>query len=167
MTKTGLIAATAALTALLGACDRGPAPPEKTVQQLMAQEVQPTADIYWKSVQYISDETGEHDIFPKTDEEWARVKAAATRLGEHGALLQTPGYAEGRGEDWLQFSKSLVEVSKLAEQAAEEKNRDKVFEVGGTIYQVCSACHQVYPPATGPGSEERPGEDPADDVTTG
>ena len=115
----------------------------------MAQDVQPTADVYWKSVQFISDETGDHDIFPRTDEEWASVKAAATRLGEYGELLQTPGYSEGRGEDRLQFSKSLVEVSKLAEQAADEKSTDKVFEVGGTVYQVCTACHQVYPPAEG------------------
>ena len=79
----------------------------------------------------------------------SRPKAAATRLGEYGELLQTPGYSEGRGEDWLQFSKSLVEVSKLAEQAADEKSTDKVFEVGGTVYQVCTACHQVYPPAEG------------------
>jgi len=148
MTKTRLIAA-AATAALLAACGQGVEVPEKTVQQLMADDVQPTADIYWKSVQYISDETGEHEILPRTDAEWARVKAAATRLGELGTLLQTPGYAEGRGEDWVQFSRSLVEVSKLAEQAAEEKSTDKVFEVGGTIYSVCSACHQVYPPAEG------------------
>ena len=143
-----------AAAALVGGCS-GPPTPEKTVQQLMAEDVEPNAQIYWKSVQFISDETGDHDIFPRTDEEWARVKAAATRLGEFGTLLQTPGYAEGRGDDWLQFSRSLVEVSKLAEQAAEEKSTDKVFEVGGTIYSVCEACHQVYPPAEGlPGEGE-------------
>jgi hypothetical protein len=148
MIKARLIAAVA-MPALLGACGQAAEAPDKTIQQLMAEDVQPTADIYWKSVQFISDETGDHDIFPRTDEEWARVKDAATRLGEYGALLQTPGYAEGRGEDWVQFSKSLVEVSKLAEQAAVEKSTDKVFEVGGTVYSVCSACHQVYPPAEG------------------
>ena len=149
MTKSLSIAIALASSALLAACDRGPPAPDKTIQQLMAQDVQPTADVYWKSVQFISDETGDHDIFPRTDEEWASVKAAATRLGEYGELLQTPGYSEGRGEDWLQFSKSLVEVSKLAEQAADEKSTDKVFEVGGTVYQVCTACHQVSPPAEG------------------
>ena len=149
MTKSLSIAIALASSALLAACDRGPPAPDKTIQQLMAQDVQPTADVYWKSVQFISDETGDHDIFPRTDEEWASVKAAATRLGEYGELLQTPGYSEGRGEDWLQFSRSLVEVSKLAEHAADEKSPDKVFEVGGTVYQVCTACHQVYPPAEG------------------
>jgi len=152
MTKARLIAA-AATTALLGACSPSAEAPEQTIQQLMANEVQPTAEIYWDAVRYESVlENGqpvERDVRPETDEEWARVKAAAAKLGEHGVLLQSPGYAEGRGEDWVQFSQSLVEVSALAEQAAEAKDTEKVFEVGGTVYSVCSACHQVYPPAEG------------------
>jgi len=151
MTKTGLIAA--AMAALLAACGQGVEAPEKTVQQLMAEDVQPTAEIYWDSVQFISDETGDHDIKPETDAEWARTKAAATRLGELAVLLRTPGYTEGRGEDWTTFASSLSDVAKLAEQAAEERDTDKIFEVGGTIYNVCSACHQVYPATTGPEAE--------------
>jgi hypothetical protein len=154
MTKTGLIAA-ATLAALLGACNQGPEKPEKTVQQLMAQDVQPTAEIYWNSVQFISDETGDHDIKPETDADWAKTKAAAVRLQELAALLRTPGYTEGRGEDWTTFANSLTEVSKLAEQAADAKDPDKVFEVGGTMYNVCTACHQVYPATTGPEAEEQ------------
>jgi hypothetical protein len=143
----------AATLALLGACSQDAEAPEQTIQQLMANEVQPTAEVYWGAVRFESvlenGEPVERDIRPETDEDWARIKAAATELGEHGELLQTPGYAEGRGEDWTQFSKSLVEVSQLAAQAADAKDPDKVFEVGGTIYSVCSACHQVYPPAEG------------------
>ena len=152
MTKARIFIAAA--TALLAAgCNQGPPAPDKTIQQLMAEDVQPTADIYWKSVQYISDETGEHEIFPRNDADWKKTRDAATKIGELGVLLQTPGYTEGRGEDWVQFAKSLVDVSKLAEQAADAKSTDKVFEVGGTIYNVCSACHQVYPATTGPEAE--------------
>lgn len=147
-----IFAATTAVLVLAG-CNQGPAAPEKTVQQLMAQDVQPTAEIFWNSVQFISDETGDHDIKPETDADWAKTRAAATRLGELGALLKTPGYTEGRGEDWNTFANSLIEVSKLAEQAADAKDPDKVFEVGGTMYNVCSACHQVYPATTGPEAE--------------
>ena len=139
--------------ALVSGCNQGPPAPDKTVQQLMAEDVQPTAEVYWNSVQFISDETGDHDIFPKTDAEWAKTKAAATKLGELGALLKTPGYTEGRGADWTQISNSLIEVSKLAEQAAEERSTDKIFEVGGTIYNVCTACHQAYPAETQPDEE--------------
>ena len=142
-----LFAATA--IALLTGCNQGPPPPDKTIQQFMADDVQTTAEVYWDSVQYISDEEGEHEIFPRTDAEWQRVRDAATRLGEFGELLKTPGYSDGRCDDWIEISNSLVEVSKLAEQAADEKDVEKVFEVGGTVYSVCAACHQVYPPAEG------------------
>lgn len=142
--------------ALLAACgEQGPPAPDKTVQQLMAEDVQPTAEVYWGAVQYISDETGNHDIFPKDDAEWARVAASAAKLREHGVLLATPSYAHDRGDDWMDFAKGLQDVATLAETAAKEQDTDKVFEVGGTVYNVCSACHQAYPPAEGiPGADE-------------
>ena len=145
---TSKFAIALAAAALAGGCGGSPTP-EKTVQQLMAEDVQPTAEVYWDAVQFISDETGNHDIFPKTDAEWKRTRDAATRIVELAELMQTPGYAEGRGEDWVQISQSLAEVGKLAERAADSRDPDKVFEVGGTLYSVCSGCHQVYPPAEG------------------
>ena len=152
MNKRTLIALAGA--ALLAGCNQGPPTPDKTVQQLMADDVQPTAEVFWDSVQFISDETGDHDIKPETDADWKRTRDAATKLGEFGELLKTPGYAEGRGADWVTFANSLIEVSRLAEQAADSRDPDKVFEVGGTVYNVCSACHQVYPATTGPEAEE-------------
>ena len=138
-----------AATALLAGCDRGPPPPEQTIQQLMADEVQPTAQTYWDSVQFISDQAGYHEIVPETEADWRKTRDAATRMIELAELLQAPGYAEGRGDDWIQFSQSLAEVGRLAEQAADSRDPEKVFEVGGTMYSVCSACHQFYPPAEG------------------
>lgn len=155
MSKARILAG-AALAALLAGCNQGPAAPEKTIQQLMAQDVQPTADIYWKAVQYISDEQGNRDIVPQTDADWQRVKDAATKIVEYAELLKTPGYTEGRNDDWVQFANSLAEVGKQAEQAAAEKSPDKVFEVGGTMYSVCSACHMVYPATTGPEASATP-----------
>lgn len=150
--------AIAATIALLAGCKGATEAPEKTVQQLMAEDVQPTADIYWKSVQYISDETGSHEILPRTDEDWQRTKDAATRLVELANLLKTPGYTEGRGADWVQFADSLAEAAARAEQAAEARNVDQVFDTGGLVYSVCSACHQVYPPAEGV-EGARPGDE--------
>ena len=152
--------ALAAAMGLLAGCNGTTEAPEKTVQQLMAEDVQPTADIYWKSVQYISDETGSHEILPRTDEDWKRTKDAATRLVELANLLKTPAYTEGRGEDWVQFSDSLAEAATRAEQATEARSVDQVFETGGLVYSVCSACHQVYPPAAGV-EGARPGDEGA------
>lgn len=142
-----------ALPLVLWGCGQGAEQPEETVQQLMANKVQPTAEVYWNSVQFISDAQGQHEILPQTDQDWERVRAAAAQLGEHGKLLQTEGYTQGREENWTRFSQALVEVSARAEQAAVSKDPEAVFEVGGTVYSVCSACHQAYPPQEGPGSE--------------
>lgn len=131
----------------LGGCQK--AEPEMTVQQLMAQHVQPTAKIYWDSVQFISDETGDHDIKPQTDAEWAKVRQAAVDLQKQGELLQTPEYTEGRQPNWSKFAQAMVDISKQAEQAAVDQDPDKVFEVGGTVYSVCSACHMAYPAESG------------------
>ena len=159
MNKCACIALAGAV--LLSGCDRGPPAPEKTVQQLMAEDVQPTAETYWQSVQFISDAEGMHEIFPKTDADWKRTRDAATRIGELAELLKSPAYAAGRDEDWVTFANSLIEVSRLAEQAADARDVEKTFEVGGTMYSVCSACHQVYPSTTVAegGDVDRPGDE--------
>lgn len=144
---------------LLAGCK--PAPPPETVQQLMKNKVQPTAQKYWDAVRYVSDETGNHDIVPKNDAEWERTRKAAADLGEMGKLLQTDAYAKGRNPDWIKFSQGLVDISKQAEEAAKAKNPDKVFEVGATIYNVCSACHVVYPATVGPEAEKKPASNSA------
>lgn len=139
--------------ALLAGCTKAPS---ETVQQLMKNKVQPTAQFYWDAVRFVSDDEGEHDIKPTTDAEWEKVRKAAADLQDYGKLLQTDAYTTGRNPDWTKFSQALVEIGKQAEQAAVEKNPDKVFEVGGTMYNVCSACHMVYPATVGPEASGTP-----------
>lgn len=138
--------------ALLAGCG-GPDTPDLTIQQFMAQKVDPTSKIYFSAVQYISDETGNHDIMPKTDAEWQKVAQAAVDLQAYGTTLQSPAYTEGRNPDWTKMSQDLVTVSQQAEAAAKEKNPDKVFEVAGTVYAVCSACHTAYPKESAPAAK--------------
>jgi len=154
--KTGLMLLAGA--ALLAGCNRqaaddGAAKPSYVkvhdIKQLMATVVQPQADVFWKSSGSVSDEKGTHDLTPTTDEGWLRTRSAAATVTEMGNLLQTPLYAEGRKKDWIEFSKALVEIGKRAEKAAADKNSDAMFEVGATMYDVCTACHQMYPPKAG------------------
>jgi hypothetical protein len=150
----------AAAVGLLTGCNGAPEAPEKTAQQLMAEDVQPTAQIYWDAVRYestlVDGVAVQRDIRPETDAEWQRTRDAASRLVELANLLKTPAYAAGRNDDWVQFASSLAEAAQRAEQAADARDVDKVFETGGLIYSVCSACHQFYPPAAGIPGEEDP-----------
>ena len=136
--------ATLATFVLLAGC-RVSAPPE-TLQQLMKNKVDPASKVYFNAVRYISDSTGDHDIKPQTDADWEKVRKAAADLQVYAKQLQGEDYATGRNPDWIKFSQALVDASKEAEQAAKDKNVDKVFEVSGTVYNVCSACHMAYPP---------------------
>lgn len=126
--------------------------PAESVQQLMKDKVDPASKVYFSAVQYISDSTGEHDIRPQTDADWEKVRKAAVDLQDYGKLLQTDDYTKERNPDWAKFSQALVDAGKQAEQAAKDKDVDKVFEMSGTVYNVCSACHMAYPPAVPPAS---------------
>lgn len=135
---------------LLSGCGRGPPTPEKTVQQLMADDVQPTAQVYWDAVRYesvlVDGKPVERDFVPRTDADWKKTRDAASRLVELANLLKTPAYAEARGDDWIEIATSLADAARLAEQAADARDPARVFEVGGVVYAVCQGCHQVYLP---------------------
>jgi hypothetical protein len=147
MSASKLLAASLTTAMLLAGC-KSADKPELTLQQFMAQKVDPTSKVYFQAVQYISDESGNHDIAPKTDADWEKVRQAAADLQAQGKLLQSDAYTEGRREDWKKMSADLVTVSQQAEEAAKAKNPDKVFEVSGTIYMVCDGCHTAYPKDT-------------------
>lgn len=140
---------------LLAACS-GTGEPEQetfiqahTIQELMADVMEPTAQVYWKSAGYVIDETGEHDLTPTTEEGWLATRTSAATITEMGNLLMTPPFSEGRGDDWIEFSRALVEIGKQAEQAAVDRDSEAIMDIGGTLYNVCSACHQIYPPEAG------------------
>ncbi|MBB3859374.1 hypothetical protein GGQ88_000614 [Novosphingobium hassiacum] len=143
------LAGPALLALITAGCNREPQAPPLDIKALMANHVQPTAEVYWNAVQYISDETGSRKIEPRTDAEWTRTQEAAAKLRQLGEQMKDPAVAAGRGTDWQDFAQGLADVATQAEQAAKQRSPDKVFEVGGAIYNVCSACHEVYMPSPG------------------
>lgn len=147
---TNCIAIALALSACDGAANRAAVQPGHVkahdINQLMNVVIAPQAEVFWNSAGTIINLTGEHDLAPTTDEGWLATQSAAATIAETGNLLLTPQFAEGRGEDWIQFSKSLVEIGIEAEKAAADHDVEAILEVGGTMYNVCNACHQVYPP---------------------
>ena len=152
------LAGTLAALLALASCAQEPAElPYGTMQQMMANEVQPTADIYWGAVGSASELVDGLPVFrewkPETDAEWQAVAASAAKLRTLAETMGSPAYAEGRAEGWTDFTDGLIEAATRAEQAAQTKDADAVFEAGGTLYAVCSACHQAFPPEEGLPSE--------------
>lgn len=151
---------TCAISLGAAACSQAPAAPTaaepahdiKTMMQII---VQPQADVFWKSTGTISDANGTRDLTPTTDAGWLATQSAAATLAEMGVLLKNPTYAEGKGDDWIEYADALTKISLRAQAAAKAHNPEAVMETGSEIYNVCAACHATYQPPVEP--EKIPG----------
>ncbi len=132
---------------VLCACADEPGPPAfvpvADARQLMLSVIEPAAEVYWDAVGVIMDTVATHRIEPQTDEEWEAVLNAAYLLAESGNLLLMEERA-GEQSHWTAMSRAMVDVGRGAVGAAERRDPEAVFEVGGDVYQVCTGCHAVY-----------------------
>ena len=137
----------ACLSALTVACSSAPEPPPfKPVADnklLMQAVIDPNADVVWDSVKTIVTAKGTEDIRPRTEEEWTAVRNAAIALTESGNLLMLVPRAKDGGE-WMKRSQELINTGEAAIRAIDAKNADRLFTVGGDIYEACSNCHRQY-----------------------
>jgi hypothetical protein len=140
------------LLALLAACETAPPPqvappftPAVSTKELMANVLEPAANVYWEAVGTIVDKHGTVERVPKTDAEWDAVRNAAIIVAESGNLLMIDGRAEKRDE-WIALSRALVDVGKRAITAAAAHDKSAVFDVGAEVYQACVNCHTKYMP---------------------
>ena len=133
--------------AAVAGCGGAPAPPPFRVvadnKLLMQSVIDPSADFVWDSVKTIITKDKTEEIRPHTNEEWLAVRNAAVALTESGNLLMMAPRAKDGG-DWMKLSQELINTGEAAIRAADAKNADRLFTVGGDIYESCSACHQKY-----------------------
>lgn len=113
------------------------------MKQLMNSVVDPAADVVWGAVGTVVSAEGTEERAPKTDEEWAAVLNSAFVITESGNLMMMGSRAKDNGE-WMRQSQALIDVGIRTVKAAEARDKDAIFEVGGDIYGVCASCHQAY-----------------------
>ena len=121
-------------------------PPFQTtlnMHDLMNNLLDPTADEIWESVGTVITLEGTFEKAPSTDDEWAALKGSAIRLAESGNLLLLPSRSGGN-PDWIKHSVALIEQSNRAIKAADAKDKDAIFSIGGDIYDVCTNCHKQF-----------------------
>jgi hypothetical protein len=142
--------------AVIGAaCGSAPAParslaanpfrPVADVKQLMEAVVDPAADVVWESVATIITKDGVEERAPRTKGEWANLRTHAMMLAESGNLLMMPGRARD-GDQWMTLARALVDKSEIALRAAETRNIETLYDIGGQIDTVCENCHKKYWP---------------------
>jgi len=129
------------------ACGGGPEPPPfkpiADVKQLMQGAIDPSADVIWEATGTIISRDGVLERRPKNQEEWDAVRNAAIVLTESGNLLMMNPRAKD-GDVWMKRSQEMIDTGQAAWKAAEAKNVDQLFTIGGDVYEACSHCHQEY-----------------------
>lgn len=113
------------------------------VHDLMSDVMEPAADGIWDRAGWIMTEEGEEELWPTTDEGWQEVAASAQKLAETAEQLKQPPYANGEA-NWNEIADGLVTAANRARQAAENQDKEELFDAGGHIYRVCVACHERY-----------------------
>jgi hypothetical protein len=134
-------------------CSSPPAPPAMppfdttvSVKELMANLMDPNADVVWESVGTIVTAEGTFDKAPQTDDEWNTVRASAIVLVESGNLLMLPARSGGNPE-WIKLTQDMIDQSKRMIAAVDKRDRQAVFDVGADIYDRCVNCHKRFDPA--------------------
>lgn len=82
---------------------------------------------------------------------WDAVENSALTLIEGADLLMTPGRTCSNGRevplnapDWAKLVDQLRDAGKVAYQAAQSKNLDRMFEASDVLNTACVDCHNKY-----------------------
>ena len=142
--------------------------PTATVKDIMDSLVDPGSDYIWDAVETVVSAKGIEEKAPHTDEEWKDVRRHAVMLLEATNLLQIPGrHVAKAGEKandpnvelapeqiegminndraaWIKYAHGLHDAAMQAFQAIEEKDKDKLLDVGNAIDEACEKCHLQY-----------------------
>jgi hypothetical protein len=131
------------------ACNRTQPPPFKPVADvkgLMNDIVEPAADDVFAASGWIETKDGVFERGPTTNEEWIAVRNRAMTVAEAGNLLMMAPRAKDGGQ-WMTFARAMVDKGEECVKAADARSKQRMFDMGGELYQTCLNCHMEYLPA--------------------
>ncbi len=118
--------------------------PVATMSQLMTEIIYPTSN----AIFYL------YRGAPKDEKEWIAMRTMALTLAESGNLLMMEGRGPAEGktmngatrQKWIEDAKLLVDVGRLAFQAAQKKDVNAMVELNEQLNTSCVACHEDFRP---------------------
>jgi hypothetical protein len=116
--------------------------PHVDMKTFMEHVLGPAAAIIWKVNGVVIDEKGEHDLSPKSDDDWEQVVSGAATLAEATNALMIPQRV--RDADWNRYVKKLADAADNAYRAAEAHDLKSISEVSDQLDGICAACHRHY-----------------------
>ncbi|HSC67018.1 MAG TPA: hypothetical protein VLC79_04985 [Cellvibrio sp.] len=140
--------------------------PVATLQEIMLSVIDPNVDPIWNSISTEVTAAGTVEKRPETDEDWATLRNHAITLREVSNLLVIPGrdvahantssheselqagaiqeLIAAQWPEFVQRAHALQDAAKLAVDAIDAKNVERLEEVGGIIEHACEACHSQF-----------------------
>jgi len=112
------------------------------LQTFMEHVLSPAAAVIWRSNAIVIDKDGEHDLSPKTDEDWEKIVTGTATLAEATNALMIPERV--RDQAWNPYVQKLAEAANKAYRAAEEHDLKSISEVSDKLDGICAACHRHY-----------------------
>jgi hypothetical protein len=122
--------------------DASPFRPYVDMKTFMEHVLTPAAAIIWSVNATVIDETGEHDLAPKSESDWERIVSGAATLAEATNALMIPQRALDR--QWDVYARKLAEAANKAYLAAQARDLKSVAEVSDQLDGICAACHRHY-----------------------
>jgi hypothetical protein len=112
------------------------------MKTFMDHVLSPAAAVIWKSNGIVIDARGEHDLSPKSDDDWEQIVSGAATLAEATNALMIPQRA--LDPEWNGYVKKLADAADKAYRAAEAHDLKSVSEVSDQLDGICAACHRHY-----------------------
>src|SRR6202049_4025857 len=101
------------------------------MKTFMEHVLSPAAAIIWKVNGVVIDAKGEHDLSPKTDDDWEQIVSGAATLAEATNALMIPQRA--LDPEWNAYVKKLADAADKAYRAAEAHDLKSVSEVSDQL----------------------------------
>jgi hypothetical protein len=112
------------------------------MKTFMEHVLTPAAKIVWSVNAVVIDQTGEHDLYPKSDADWEQIVSGAATLAEATNALMIPERAlDG---EWNRYAAMLADAASNAYRAAEAHDLKSISEVSDRLDGICAACHRHY-----------------------
>jgi hypothetical protein len=119
-----------------------PFQPHVDMKTFMDHVLSPAAAIVWKVNGVVIDAKGEHDLSPKSDEDWEQIVSGAATLAEATNALMIPQRAADPA--WNPYVQKLADAADKAYHAAEAHDLKSISEVSDQLDGICAACHRHY-----------------------
>lgn len=173
--------ASSAIGAATAPANPVPIEAQVTLQDLMLDEVDYSADAIWDATGTVIDQHGTDVRKPKTDADWEALRHHAVVLLEATNLLVIPNRkiaakpfpSDGPGvlssdeiqqridanrDEFNAFALGLRAVAKQELAAIDVRDADKLFDLGNAMDSACEACHKAnwYPHEVVPDTPANP-----------